>query len=98
MKNMQKIILGIIGVIIIAIIGIWAFLPVGRNGSQNKSSVVKTPTPARLTIKKSRSKHRFRLTGRTARQSKFLVLKWKKTVQPWDSFRKRPEIIIFPLK
>src|SRR3989344_6232148 len=40
MKNTQKIILGIIGVIIMVIIGILAFLPVGRNGSQNKSSVV----------------------------------------------------------
>jgi len=40
MKNTQKIILGIIGVIIIAVIGILAFLPVGRNGGQNKSSIV----------------------------------------------------------
>src|SRR3990167_986508 len=35
MKNTQKIILGIIGVIIIAIIGVWGFLPASRQGSQN---------------------------------------------------------------
>lgn len=39
MKNTQKIILGIIGVIIIAIIGVWGFLPAGRQGSQNKAPI-----------------------------------------------------------
>ena len=40
MKNQLKIIIGITGVIIVAVIGVWGFLPAGRQGSQNNAPVV----------------------------------------------------------